>query len=113
MTLALIGASRFVSLLETLLVLLSYWSIIYITILAQEHLIFRKGSFANYTWSEVDCPDLLPKGFASGLSLCFGIVGAILGMSQKWVGAFFNLTQHVYAFSMLTHEFPRDSMLGQ
>ncbi|KAG0140937.1 hypothetical protein CROQUDRAFT_68892 [Cronartium quercuum f. sp. fusiforme G11] len=83
-TLSLIGASRFVSLLDTLLVFLSYWSIIYCSILVEEHLIFRRGLWSKYDWSEIDRSDLLPRGFASALALCFGIVGAVLGMSQKW-----------------------------
>ena len=51
----------------------------------EEHYIFRRGSFSTgYNLDAYNSPELLPKGFAALAATCFGAMGAVLGMSQKW-----------------------------
>ncbi|EGG00647.1 uncharacterized protein MELLADRAFT_39584 [Melampsora larici-populina 98AG31] len=83
-TAALIGQAQFEAFLDTFLVFVGYWAMIFGVIVAQEHIIFRRSHWSNYAFEDVNNSKLLPPGFASGFALVCGIVGAILGMSQKW-----------------------------
>lgn len=83
-TAALIGQTQFEAFLDTFLVFVGYWAMIFCVIVAEEHIIFRRSHWSNYSFEDVNNFKLLPPGFASGLALFCGIVGAILGMSQKW-----------------------------
>lgn len=82
--LAIVGANSFYHALDTLLILLAYWLAIYCTIMLEEHLIFRKGDFANWNLEDIDRPSKLPFGAASFGALALGWVGAVLGMSTTW-----------------------------
>ena len=96
--LAVVGASHFESWLDTLLVILSvglhhlssapqpftstlvqYWLAIYCTILIEEHFIFRKGRWSNYNVADWKRSECLPLGVAAAVSMCIGIMGAVLG----------------------------------
>jgi len=83
-TLSLVGASHFESWLDTLLVLLSYWLVIYSLILIEEHFIFRRAQWSNYNVDDYSTASKLPTGFAAFFALSFGIVGAVLGMATPW-----------------------------
>ncbi|GAA5922195.1 hypothetical protein JCM3775_003526 [Rhodotorula graminis] len=78
------GYTSFESAFDTLLVLLSYWLAIYTCILLEEHFIFRGGKFANYNLHRYNDRANLPVGLAAAFSLCCGIAGAVVGMSQTW-----------------------------
>ncbi|KAM0756584.1 putative purine-cytosine permease [Meredithblackwellia eburnea MCA 4105] len=83
--LAIVGATHFESVLDLLLVILSYWLAIYTVILVEEHYIFRQGSFQKgYDLEAYNNPALLPHGFAALLATGVGAAGAVLGMSQVW-----------------------------
>ncbi|KAF8488734.1 permease for cytosine/purines, uracil, thiamine, allantoin-domain-containing protein [Gautieria morchelliformis] len=82
--LAIVGASHFETWLDTLLVILSYWLAIYCTILIEEHFIFRKGQWSNYNVGDYLNPSRLPLGIAAAISLCIGVMGAVLGMATLW-----------------------------
>lgn len=82
--LALVGASHFESWLDTLLVLLSYWLVIFDTVLIEEHLIFRRGLWRNYNPEDYKRPENLPLGFAAALAAGVGVMGAVLGMATQW-----------------------------
>lgn len=83
--LAIVGASSFESILDNMLVILSYWLAIYSTILIEEHYIFRKGSFRlGYDLEAYNTLSSLPYGFAAMLALGFGVMGAVFGMAQVW-----------------------------
>ncbi|KAH8834778.1 permease for cytosine/purines, uracil, thiamine, allantoin-domain-containing protein [Flagelloscypha sp. PMI_526] len=82
--LAIVGASHFEEWLDTLLVILSYWLAIFITILVEEHLIFRGANWANYEPNDYNNFRKLPLGVASFFALAFGVMGAVLGMAQLW-----------------------------
>lgn len=55
-------------------------------IIAQEHLIFRKGRWSNYEPEDYDKPSRLPVGAAALFAICCGIAGAVIGMSM-WATA--------------------------
>ncbi|KAH9951726.1 permease for cytosine/purines, uracil, thiamine, allantoin-domain-containing protein [Amylocystis lapponica] len=82
--LAIVGASHFEEALDTLLTILSYWLAIFSTILIEEHLIFRKGRWANYEPDDFNNWRKLPLGVASFIALGCGVAGAVLGMAQEW-----------------------------
>lgn len=103
--LAIVGADSFESALDTLLILLAYWLgkfpdpqslrggkadskhlslAIYSSIMLLEHHIFRKGSFENWDFNDIDTPRRLPLGAAAFAALCIGWAGAILGMASVW-----------------------------
>ncbi|KAH9844159.1 permease for cytosine/purines, uracil, thiamine, allantoin-domain-containing protein [Rhodofomes roseus] len=82
--LAIVGASHFEEWLDTLLTILSYWLAIFVTILVEEHLIFRRGRWANYDPDHYNNWRKLPLGVASFIALGCGIAGAVLGMAQTW-----------------------------
>ncbi|THH02634.1 hypothetical protein EW145_g6721 [Phellinidium pouzarii] len=82
--LSIVGASHFEEWLDTLLVLLSYWLVIFSAVLIEEHLIFRKGKWSNYNPDDYDKPDHLPLGIAAALAAGCGVMGAVLGMATQW-----------------------------
>jgi purine-cytosine permease-like protein len=101
--LAIVGASHFQTWLDTLLVILSvrngflypsmpnspcfiqYWLAIYCTILIEEHFIFRMGRWSNYNVDDYINPSRLPLGIAAAISLCLGVMGAVLGMTPAHI----------------------------
>lgn len=64
---------------------LGYWLALFVTVVLEEHFIFRKGSFKNYraaeTWND---RSQLPVGWAALAAFAAGAVGAAMGMSQAW-----------------------------
>ena len=83
--LAIIGADHFAGSLENFLNVLAYWLAIYVTVVLEEHFIFRKGNHDNYhaaeTWNK---KELLPWGIAAVGAGLVGVAGAVLGMAQVW-----------------------------
>jgi len=82
--LSLAGANHFEEWLDTLLVLLSYWLVIYTIILLEEHFIFRRGKWSNYNVDECTDASKLPLGLAAFFAVSIGIAGAVLGMATPW-----------------------------
>lgn len=82
---AIVGADQFSSTLEYFLGILGYWLAIFVTIIIEEHFIFRKGKFANYhaaeTWND---RHRLPIGLGAMAAFCFGVAGIVVGMCQVW-----------------------------
>lgn len=70
--LGIVGVDHFESWLDTLLVLLSYWLAIYSTIILEEHLIFRRGKWANYEPDRIADWKYLPVGIAASVALGAG-----------------------------------------
>lgn len=83
--LAIVGANAFSSTLENFLGILGYWLAIFVTVVIEEHFIFRKGRFDNYhaatAWND---KALLPIGAGAACAFCFGVVGCVVGMAQVW-----------------------------
>lgn len=83
--LAIVGANSFSSTLEDFLNVLGYWLAIYVTVVLEEHFIFRGGNYDNYNAAESwNRHELLPFGFAAVAAGCCGVAGAVLGMAQVW-----------------------------
>jgi NCS1 nucleoside transporter family len=83
--LAIVGAHSFSGSLSSFMNVLSYWLAIFAAVIFEEHYIFRKGKFSNYnvaeTWNKKAG---VPIGLAALASFGFGVMGAVLGMSQTW-----------------------------
>lgn len=77
------GYSRFVAVIQNLMLLIGYWVAIYQGISLTEHIFFRRG-FSGYEPEDYLNKNKLPPGFAAALAFCFGIMGAVLGMAQGW-----------------------------
>jgi NCS1 nucleoside transporter family len=80
------GREHFSALLTNFLSILSYWTAFFIVIVTEEHFLFRRkgGRLGGYNLADWDNPSKLPIGVAGLLACCFGIVGAVVGMSQVW-----------------------------
>lgn len=80
------GREHFSAILSNFLSILSYWTAFFIVIVAEEHFIFRRknGPLGGYNLDDYDTPSKLPLGIAGILAMCFGIAGAVVGMSEVW-----------------------------
>lgn len=80
---AIPGYSHFESVLEYFMLVIAYWLAIYEGIALPEHFVFKRGA-QGYEPSTYDQPSKLPPGLAAAGAFCFGIAGAVCGMSQVW-----------------------------
>jgi NCS1 nucleoside transporter family len=80
---AIPGYSHFETILQNFMLLIGYWLAIYEGISLSEHIIYRRG-MTGYNVEDYDQPSKLPPGIAAIIAFCFGIMGAVLGMSQVW-----------------------------
>jgi len=82
---AIVGANQFSATLEYFLGILGYWLAIFVTVVIEEHFIFRKGKFANYHAAEMwNDRKRLPIGLGAMCAFCCGVAGIVVGMSQVW-----------------------------
>lgn len=81
-----VGREHFNAILSNFLSILSYWTAFFIVIVAEEHFIFRRknGPLGGYNLDDYDTPSKLPLGIAGISAMCFGIAGAVVGMSEVW-----------------------------
>ena len=79
---AVAGRNSLVLILQNFLALMGYWIVIFLTIMLEEHLIFRRG--IGFDWAAYEDKSKLPIGFAALLSFLIGWVGPIVGMYQVW-----------------------------
>ncbi|KAI1324794.1 permease for cytosine/purines, uracil, thiamine, allantoin-domain-containing protein [Xylariaceae sp. FL0255] len=84
LALALGGRAQLNVYLQDFLGLLGYWSTSYFVIVFSEHMIFRKGNFANYDLEGWNDPERLPHGFAAASAFLIGVVGWVVGMDSTW-----------------------------
>ncbi|CAF1227872.1 unnamed protein product [Rotaria sp. Silwood1] len=82
--LAIVAASKFNGALTSVMGISSYWSAIFMVIVFEDHILFRRCSFRNYNFSIWNSSKLLPISLAAILSALVGVAGIILGMSQIW-----------------------------
>ena len=61
----------------------AYWLAIYEAVSLTEHFVFKKG-FGGYRPEIYNQPSRLPPGIAAIGAFCFGVFGAVMGMSQVW-----------------------------
>jgi NCS1 nucleoside transporter family len=80
---AIPGYSRFEQVLENFMLLIGYWLAIYEGVSITDHFIFKRG-INGYNVGIYRDAALLPPGIAAVIAFGFGIMGAVLGMSQVW-----------------------------
>ena len=81
---ALAGRNELSIIFTNFLALMGYWVAIWVAILLEEFLIFRRADYAKYHWSDWDDRSKLPIGAAALIAFLVGWVGAILCMAQVW-----------------------------
>lgn len=72
--------------LQTFLSVIGYWTVIHITVVMEEHFIFRRH-WSAYNLNDWNNPTRLPFGWASIGAFVFGFAGAALGMKVAWYSA--------------------------
>lgn len=77
------AAKYFQDTLQTLLSVIGYWTVIHITLVMEEHFIFRRG-WVGYDFDSWNSPGGLPFGWAAIGAFAFGFLGAALGMKVAW-----------------------------
>jgi len=80
---AIPGYSHFENVLEYFMLIIAYWLAIYEGISVSEHVFFKRG-FSGYHPEHYMDKSKLPPGIAAMVAFCFGVMGAVLGMSQVW-----------------------------
>ncbi|KAE8379402.1 hypothetical protein BDV26DRAFT_166297 [Aspergillus bertholletiae] len=79
---AIVAREHLREILENFLPLMSYWIVVWLAICLEEAWIFRRG--CDFDWTVWNNSHRLPMGLAAGTSFLFGILGAVLGMSQSY-----------------------------
>ncbi|KAJ5166417.1 uncharacterized protein N7482_005198 [Penicillium canariense] len=77
------AAKYFDDTLQTLLSVIGYWTVIHITVVVEEHFLFRRG-WKAYDFDAWNNPTALPFGWAAIGAFAFGFLGAALGMKVAW-----------------------------
>lgn len=84
MVCAIAGRSNLAEIFTNFLALMGYWVSIWIAIVLEEHLIFRKWKKLGWNWDAWDEISKLPVGIAALIAFLVGWAGAILCMAQVW-----------------------------
>jgi purine-cytosine permease-like protein len=84
LALAVGGREKLNAYLQNFLSLLGYWCTSYFLILFEEHVFFRKRSFANYDLDAWNDPARLPHGIAAAVAFSLGVVAWVMGMDETW-----------------------------
>ncbi|KAJ6600015.1 cytosine-purine permease [Mycena vulgaris] len=82
--LAVLGQTRFYTVLVTGIDIIGYWSGSYTGILLTEHVVFRRCDFARYKVSDWDQATKLPPGLAALLSFVGSFAAIVPCMAQTW-----------------------------
>lgn len=81
---AVAGRNNLFDIFQNFLALMGYWICIFISIMLEEHLLFRKLRGVGFDWAAWEDRSKLPLGVAALCSFLIGWVGAIIGMYQVW-----------------------------
>ena len=85
---AVAGRNHLFTIFQNFLALMGYWLMIFVTIVLEEHILFKNallgGIALGFDWSVWDVPKRLPVGIAALIAFLVGWAGAIIGMSQAW-----------------------------
>ena len=79
---AIAGREHLAAIFTNFLALMGYWVSIWLAIVLEEHLIFRKWRRHGWDWEAWNDPQRLPRGIAALVSFLIGWAGAILCMAQ-------------------------------
>lgn len=80
---ALAGRNHLAVIFTNFLALMGYWVAIWIAIILEEYLIFRRSAKA-YNWAAWNDPEKLPLGIAALVAFLVGYGGSIISMAQVW-----------------------------
>jgi purine-cytosine permease-like protein len=81
---AIAGRAALATIFTNFLALMGYWVCIWIAIVLEEHLIFRKYRGMGWDWEIWNDRHKLPVGLAALTAFLVGWAGAILCMAQVW-----------------------------
>lgn len=79
---AVAGRRNLLDIFQNFLPLMGYWIVIFVSIVFEEHVIFRRNR--GFDWSSWEDKKYLPVGAAAMTAFLVGWVGAIVGMYQVW-----------------------------
>lgn len=79
---AVAGRDHLFLIFQNFLALMAYWVVIFITIVLEEHVIFK--SHREFDWTAYEDKSKLPIGIAALAAFLIGWVGPIVGMYQVW-----------------------------
>ena len=79
---AIAGRNNLFNIFENFCALMGYWITIFICIVLEEHLIFRRG--VGFDWTAWEDRKRLPFGIAALIAFLVGWAGAVVSMSQAW-----------------------------
>jgi len=79
---AVAGRNHLFLIFQNFLALTGYWMVIFLTIVLEEHVTFRRGR--GFDWAAYEDRTKLPMGIAALIAFLIGWVGPIVGMSQVW-----------------------------
>lgn len=78
------GRDHLFDIFENFLALMGYWVSIFVTIMLEEHVLFRFLRRVPFDWSAWEDRKRLPLGVAALVAFLVGWAGAIIGMYQAW-----------------------------
>jgi len=81
---AVAGRQNLANIFTNFLALMGYWVSIWIAIVLEEHLIFRKWLGIGWNWDAWNDKRKLPVGAAALVAFVIGWIGSILCMAQVW-----------------------------
>ena len=79
---AIAGRNHLFTIFQNFLALVGYWLIIFVSIVLEEHVIFRRN--VGFDWTRWEDQKYLPLGLAALVAFLIGWAGAIIGMDQAW-----------------------------
>ena len=80
---ALAGRNHLAGIFTNFLALMGYWVAIWVAIILEEYLIFRRSAQA-YNWEDWDDREKLPVGVAALVAFLVGYAGSVISMAQVW-----------------------------
>ncbi|WPH01647.1 Hypothetical protein R9X50_00449700 [Acrodontium crateriforme] len=81
---AIAGRANLAEIFTNFLALMGYWVSIWLAIVVEEHLIFRKYKKLGWDWEAWNDRSKMPFGIAAIVAFLIGWAGAILCMAQVW-----------------------------
>ncbi|KAL8701805.1 MAG: hypothetical protein Q9201_004719 [Fulgogasparrea decipioides] len=79
---AVAGRNNLFDILQNFVALMGYWVMIFVSIVLEEHLLFRRRT--GFDWTAWEDKKRLPLGIAALTAFLVGWAGAIIGMYQHW-----------------------------
>ncbi len=79
---AIAGRDQLFLIFQNFLALMGYWLVIFVTIVLEEHIMFRRR--VGFDWTAWEDKKKLPVGIAALSAFLIGWVGPIVGMHQVW-----------------------------